>query len=141
MTTTLARFGAQAEQPIIKRRQPVRHVKDGERTVVGYLSDSNRGQAYLSPRNQEDHLYGQYNSDPESYAISTWVIDNILVEHDVLAVFIPETDTEVMYEYEVSQFEQGYKHSFTIDFEDDEQVAVPIEYARKWAAKDVGLRL
>lgn len=139
--TTLSRFTTQQEKPIIERKTPIRHKKNGERTVVGYLCASNRKQAYLSPRTKESHLYGKHNSDPESYAISQEIIDSVLVDNDVMAVFIPETDTGFMYEYEVSQFESGYKHSFQIDFEDDEQMAVPVEFARRWSSTEVDLRL
>ena len=134
----LGEFAGRAETPIIVCETPVRHRhhESGEMTVVGYRATSNRGPAYISPREREQHFYRKR----EAYAISLDLLNTVVFSDARETVFIGENDTGTLYEYPAEFFDPGHQHSFILNYEDgDEQVAVPVERATSWDADEVRL--
>lgn len=133
-----------SDAPIVRRGEPIlhRHHETNQRTVVGHLAQSNYGPAYMTERELTEHLYGQYNADPESWAISDDVLAR-LEHHDVDVFFVFDTEARKCYVYGDYMFmDEDYPHSFSINFEDgDRQTAVPTGMAIIWDAEDVSLML
>lgn len=144
--TTLDQFTDEKknEPPTVIRGEPVTHIhhESGMTTVVGHLAKSNYGPAYMTTRQRSDHLYGQRNSDPESWALSNEVLVK-LEANDVEQIFVFETEEELCYNYPAFMFlDSEYPHSLALDFEDgDPQTAVPVVESGLFDAKQVTLQL